>query len=610
MKKKLLLFLLGMLLIPSIVYASSDSASSDISIFFFAPFISIFHLVFIVLPIKTIGFNFTYNLNKNSLTEYLIILVLNVVAYECIGDLYFVLGILIIFLVGFPVIFFAPLFSKYVTSSKLSEFVVDPSKTIDGCVDGLLIRCTKCNCVMKPSDKFCGGCGAEFSGDNASVEKVDEKDLAIKATQYDPIYNKSEEQIIREIIRCEMTALDLKDDNKMIASGEKNRVIILNIIFCVLLFLFIGLIFYHVNLYIYIIGLIILFQFFKAKNKFDLESYIYKEVKARPNENIDNIIGSIKENMIPKNNVIYSVVLPIIVIIACVIIFRNPIIFYEPIDGGYAMRYYFTGWSSLTHASIPEEHNGKPVVSLRGNAFSNMIFLKEVYLPNTITEIRGSAFINDYNLEKVHIPEQLKYLGGDSFKNCKKLKKVNFTYDMPLEEIRGNTFENCYSLSEITIPDSVTRIGGHAFYGNKSLSNVNISENSKLNEIGSSAFRQCKSLYSINLPASASVNSKAFKESPTKIYKFGELTESEPVYLGILFEGSNKSFSLPKYGELTIRYEKYISSSGKRNFVLSGFINDSIAFESDFDLKIKYNDKISFRPSYSSSAVYIYYSID
>ena len=75
---------------------------------------------------------------------------------------------------------------------------------------------------------------------------------------------------------------------------------------------------------------------------------------------------------------------------------------------------------------------------------------------------------------------------------------------------------------EITIPDNVTRIGGHAFYGNTSLERVNVSENSKLEEIGSSAFRECTKLKEITLPESTTVNSKAFKASPTTIIRYGD----------------------------------------------------------------------------------------
>ena len=47
---------------------------------------------------------------------------------------------------------------------------------------------------------------------------------------------------------------------------------------------------------------------------------------------------------------------------------------YEETDGGYAVRYYISSVNSIEKAEIPAEHNGKPVVSLRGNTFSKAAF--------------------------------------------------------------------------------------------------------------------------------------------------------------------------------------------------------------------------------------------
>lgn len=54
-------------------------------------------------------------------------------------------------------------------------------------------------------------------------------------------------------------------------------------------------------------------------------------------------------------------------------------------------------------------------MGLRGNTFSNMPFLTEVTLPDSITEIRGQAFKNCRSLESVTLPKNLTYLGGEAF---------------------------------------------------------------------------------------------------------------------------------------------------------------------------------------------------
>ncbi|MCR5412970.1 MAG: leucine-rich repeat domain-containing protein [Patescibacteria group bacterium] len=62
-------------------------------------------------------------------------------------------------------------------------------------------------------------------------------------------------------------------------------------------------------------------------------------------------------------------------------------------------------------AEIPEQYNGKPVVSLRGNTFSDMPLLESIKLPDTIKEIRGQAFKNCISLTNINIPKNLEYLG-------------------------------------------------------------------------------------------------------------------------------------------------------------------------------------------------------
>ena len=93
----------------------------------------------------------------------------------------------------------------------------------------------------------------------------------------------------------------------------------------------------------------------------------------------------------------------IVAIALSLVIFRNPIIWYEKVDGGYAVRYYIFGLTNFKTAEIPAKHNNEDVVSLRGNTFSNMFYLKKVTLPDTITEIRGQAFKNCISLTKINL---------------------------------------------------------------------------------------------------------------------------------------------------------------------------------------------------------------
>jgi hypothetical protein len=50
--------------------------------------------------------------------------------------------------------------------------------------------------------------------------------------------------------------------------------------------------------------------------------------------------------------------------------------------------------------------------------------LKEIVIPEGITEIRSNCFINCKNLEKVVLPSTLKLIDTNAFYGCDNLKEV------------------------------------------------------------------------------------------------------------------------------------------------------------------------------------------
>ena len=395
--------------------------------------------------------------------------------------------------------------------------------------------CPKCGAELtNPQAKYCGNCG--------ELIEIEQKVL-VSQKDFDPIFSKNENKLLEEFIKKELIKVDMKNNGKYIPEEVLKRKNILTIIFSVLVFVYISLVFFHFPLKTYVIGLIILIILFKLTRKYNLVNYLKKEIKARPSEKISNIIMITKEKAVFDNFKILRVLCILIAFIIPFLIFKDPRIMYEKLENGYAVRFYTFGLNNYETATIPKSYKNKPVISLRGNTFSNMPFLKEVNLPDTIKEIRGQAFKNDESIKHIKLPKNLEYLGGGAFYNCISLEDISLpdtlTYmggesfynatslttvklSNNLSEIRGNTFEECSSLKTITIPDKVERIGGHAFYGNDSLEEVNLTENSMLKEIGSSAFRNCSRLYSITIPADVSVNERAFKESPTVVQRFGQ----------------------------------------------------------------------------------------
>ncbi len=468
-------------------------------------------------------------------------------------------------------------------------------------------HCPKCNANVKIGSKFCESCGTPIP-----AKKY------VTVANYDPILYYNENVILDEFIIRELKKSNINLNEELIPFEVLKRRKTFSMIFSALLFVFISMIFFHFPILTYIIGIAILIFFHAETKEYNMIKYLAKEIKSRPNEKISNIIMNTKNQLTTDNQKNKRIVLNVVAVILPLIIFMNPHIMYEKTTEGYNVRFYTFGLTNMTSATIPSSYNGENVIGLRGNAFSNMPFLKSVTLPDTIKEIRGQAFKNDNNLVDVNIPSNLEYLGGGAFYNCTSITSITlpdtltflagetFKNASSLEtiklsenitEIRGNSFEECTSLKEITIPDKVTRIGGHAFYGDKSLNKVIFTENSQLNEIGSSAFRQCKRLYSITIPRNTFVNERAFKESPTNIYYFGYGTRKEFIYASS--DDQATAIETADFGNVYIKVDsvQYTSyGNWKVQVKLTGGLNEYVGFDNYYDevlVKPNFNIKIT-----------------
>ena len=132
----------------------------------------------------------------------------------------------------------------------------------------------------------------------------------------------------------------------------------------------------------------------------------------------------------------------------------------------------------------------KGVITELRSTFMDNNYVKEVTVPNTVTELctykgRKGTFINCSKLKKITLPENLDTIGE-------------------------NTFSDCTSLKSIVIPDSVTNLGIESFKGCTSLQDVTLSKS--LNEIKISMFENCTALQSITIPNKVtSIDQAAFK---------------------------------------------------------------------------------------------------
>ena len=128
--------------------------------------------------------------------------------------------------------------------------------------------------------------------------------------------------------------------------------------------------------------------------------------------------------------------------------------------------------------------------------FRNCRNLKNIAIPENVTEIPNGTFSGCKNLESVTLPESLKTFGYNAFRSCKSLKTVKIPSGVTA--IPSSCFRECSSLESVTIPEGVMTIEDGAFQS----CNLNaLALPESLEAIGSSAFNGNQSLKSVNIPA-------------------------------------------------------------------------------------------------------------
>ena len=202
---------------------------------------------------------------------------------------------------------------------------------------------------------------------------------------------------------------------------------------------------------------------------------------------------------------------------------------YDIKNGGASITGY-TGSSSVV--VIPEELDGKTVLSIASRAFNGNSVLTEVVLPDTVTSIGSAAFQNCTNLRKVNLPKRLETLGSSSFTGCASLTSIeipkslikihstsgafegcsklnNVTFEEGTSQIPAYIFKDCPGLMSIDIPGSITDIGSDAFQGS-ALEEITFHDG--LQTIGMEAFSGTK-LTSVKLPDTVtSIGYAAFRK--------------------------------------------------------------------------------------------------
>lgn len=132
--------------------------------------------------------------------------------------------------------------------------------------------------------------------------------------------------------------------------------------------------------------------------------------------------------------------------------------------------------------------------------------IKNINLPESITEIGPHAFLSCENLEKISIPEGITELPSRTvsanvsgvFQGCTSLQEV--VLPSSLQSIDDRLFQGCTSLTSVVIPEGVQSIGDESFADCTSLTTVTIPDG--VVSIGEEAFADCKNIELVVIPSS------------------------------------------------------------------------------------------------------------
>ena len=156
-------------------------------------------------------------------------------------------------------------------------------------------------------------------------------------------------------------------------------------------------------------------------------------------------------------------------------------------------------------------YNGD-INNIDNNYFGSKTVLRNIILPNSVTNIGIDAFYDCSSLSSITIPNSVTSIGDGAFKDCSSLTSVvwnakhcadfisineapfddialqitSFTFGSEVEYIPIHLCYGMDNLTSVTIPNSVTSIGSYAFQNCTKMSNIILQEG--LLNIGSHAF--------------------------------------------------------------------------------------------------------------------------
>ncbi len=140
--------------------------------------------------------------------------------------------------------------------------------------------------------------------------------------------------------------------------------------------------------------------------------------------------------------------------------------------------------------------------------YASKFFVKDTYvknlvIPDTVTEIKTRAFSEFTGFESVNTGNGVKTIGEYAFSSCSEGYHIGIesvTIGNSVTTIGKGAFTNCLLLKTLKLGNKVKTIGDYAFEKCEYLANVNIPDS--VTAIGMYAFRDCERLKSVTIPDS------------------------------------------------------------------------------------------------------------
>ena len=118
-------------------------------------------------------------------------------------------------------------------------------------------------------------------------------------------------------------------------------------------------------------------------------------------------------------------------------------------------------------------------------------------VPDACRTLADWSFIGASTLEQIDL-NQVTAIGEDCFYYCTALK--NIAVPDGVTQLNGAVFAHCTSLEQVTLPDTMQTLGDYCFYSDVALADINIPDG--VTQLGEKCFYNCGALLELSLPAS------------------------------------------------------------------------------------------------------------